>query len=543
MLYRLWFLSLLMFFVLSGFNCGTNPKEQPDDLTVNRKEKKEEASKAGTAFKLANAPAPMFQQSGYEPPPPKFNTEEYSKIDENPFKDAKQNPMSTFSIDVDKASYGNVRRYLNNSELPPEDAVRIEELINYFSYDYPQPKGAHPFSINIEFAECPWNEENRLLHIGIQGKKLDYENLKPCNLVFLVDASGSMSDENKLPLLKKALKMMVENLSIKDRVAIVAYAGAAGLVLPSTPATEKENIIESLERLSAGGSTAGGEGIELAYTVARQNLIADGNNRVILCTDGDFNIGVSSSSELIRMIEEKRKEDIYLTICGFGMGNYKDSRMEEISNAGNGNYFYIDNIREAQKVFVREMRANLFTIAKDVKIQIEFNPALIKAYRLIGYENRLLANEDFNDDTKDAGELGAGHSVTAIYEIVPAGATQSINQADSLKYQTTKLNDAAQSSGEIATLKFRYKPLKSDISQLIEQVVKNSPQKLDKTSENFRFSVSVAGFGMMLRDSPNKKNLNWEQVEKLAKGSLGSDTDGDRNEFIKLVETAKLLSK
>jgi Ca-activated chloride channel family protein len=317
-----------------------------------------------------------------------FNTEEYDHIAENEFKGVKDNPLSTFSIDVDTASYANVRRYITASQLPPRDAVRIEEMINYFDYDYPQPGGEHPFSVTTEISECPWNGDNRLVHIGLQGKSLDYKNLKPCNLVLLVDSSGSMSDSNKLPLLKQSLKMLLKELSAKDRIAIVAYAGSAGLVLPSTPASRAEVIVNALDSLNAGGSTAGGEGIVLAYRVAKQNLIREGNNRVILCTDGDFNVGTSSTGDLVRLIEEKRKDDIYLTICGFGMGNYKDGRMEQISNAGNGNYFYIDSIREAQKVFVKQMRANMFTIAKDVKIQIEFNPAAVKSYRLVGYEKQ-----------------------------------------------------------------------------------------------------------------------------------------------------------
>ena len=339
------------------------------------------------------------------------NTEEYNHISENEFKDASQNPLSTFSIDVDNASYSNVRRYIQSNQLPPKDAVRIEEMINYFDYNYPQPAGEHPFSITAETAKSPWNNENEIVMIGLQGKKLDYDSLNPCNLVFLIDSSGSMSSENKLPLLKKSLKLLLDQLNDRDKIAIVAYAGSAGLIMPSTSAANKDAVLKAFDSLNAGGSTAGGAGLELAYKTASENLIRGGNNRVILCTDGDFNVGVSSSSELIRMLEEYRKQDIYLTICGYGMGNLKDSRMEQMSQAGNGNYFYIDSIKEAEKVFVKEMRANMFTIAKDVKIQVEFNPALVKAYRLIGYENRVLANEDFNDDKKDAGELGAGHRV------------------------------------------------------------------------------------------------------------------------------------
>jgi len=471
---------------------------------------------------------------------PNFNTEEYSRIRENQFKDAMQNPLSTFSIDVDNAAYSNVRRFLKNSQMPPPDAVRIEEMINYFSYDYRQPDGDRPFSFVTEISQAPWNKSNRLIHIGLQGKKLDYENLKPSNLVFLIDVSGSMNDPNKLPLLKKSFKLLVNNLDDRDRIAIVVYAGAAGLVLPSTPASEKRTIIKALNKLESGGSTAGGAGIKLAYKIALENLIEDGNNRVILATDGDFNVGDSSTGGLVRLIEEKRKKNIFLTILGLGMGNYKDSRMEEISNAGNGNYFYIDNIKEAEKVFVKEMRANMFTIAKDVKIQIEFNPKKVKAYRLIGYENRVMANEDFDNDKKDAGELGAGHTVTALYEIIPTGSSQKVNKTGNLKYQDNKLNNKA-SGDEIMTIKFRYKAPKSDTSKLIEIPVNDQNLALSESSNNFRFSAAVAGFGMLLRQSKFKGELTYNQVIKMAKNARGKDTEGYRAEFIDLVKTANLL--
>ena len=474
---------------------------------------------------------------------PNFNTEEYDHVNENEFKDAKQNPLSTFSIDVDTASYANVRRFITASQIPPKDAVRIEEMINYFGYDYPQPKGEHPFSIVTEMSASPWNKENRLIHIGLQGKSLDFDNLKACNLVFLIDSSGSMSDPNKLPLLKKSLALLIGELSSRDRVAIVAYAGSAGLILPSTPAGKKEEILAAMDGLNAGGSTAGGAGLSLAYRVARENLIEGGNNRVILCTDGDFNVGVSSTGDLVRMMEEYRKDDIYLTICGFGMGNYKDGRMEQISRAGNGNYFYIDNIKEARKVFVKDMRANMFTIAKDVKIQIEFNPARVKAYRLVGYETRVMANEDFNNDLKDAGELGAGHTVTALYEIVPAGSRQDVNGADPLKYQKNVVNPDAASSAEIMTVKFRYKRPREDKSRLIVMPLVDRPVELEKTSNNFRFSAAVAGFGMILRESKYIKDLTLKDVLALARGSKGNDADGYRAEFINLVETCALLKK
>lgn len=490
----------------------------------------------------ASQPAPMEMERD-EVGAAGFDTEEYGRIYENEFKDTEQNPLSTFSIDVDNASYSNIRRFINNNRMPPKDAVRIEEMINYFTYDYPQPEGDHPFSIFTEVSTCPWNGEHRLVHIGLQGKNLDYDDLKPCNLVFLVDSSGSMGAANKLPLLKQSLKLLVDRLDDRDKISIVAYAGSAGLVLPATPASDKDRIVRALDQLSAGGSTAGGQGIQLAYNTAEENLIANGNNRVILCTDGDFNVGVSSTGDLVRLIEEKRKKDIYLTICGFGMGNYKDNRMEQISNAGNGNYFYIDNIHEAKKVFVKEMRANLFTIAKDVKIQVEFNPVKVKAYRLVGYENRVMANEDFNDDKKDAGELGAGHTVTALYELIPGGSTETVKRTDKLKYQETTVKSAAAGINEIMTVKLRYKPPKEKKSTLIEQALSDGGVSLEEASGNFRFSAAVAGFGMLLRDSKFKGNLTYEDVIVLGKGSRGSDVEGYRAEFIRLVETCALLTK
>ncbi|MCH7676783.1 VWA domain-containing protein [candidate division KSB1 bacterium] len=470
------------------------------------------------------------------------NTEEYSKINDNVFLSPGTNPLSTFSIDVDAASYANVRRFLNSGQLPYKDAVRIEELVNYFNYDYEDPKGEHPFSVTTEVSQAPWNPDHKLVHIGLQGKKLDYEDMRPSNLVFLVDVSGSMKSPNKLSLLKSAFKLLVKNLDDRDRIAIVAYAGAAGLVLPSTPAKERSTILSALDKLEAGGSTAGGAGIKLAYKVAKENLIEDGNNRVILATDGDFNVGVSSTSELVRTIEEKRNDGIFLTICGFGMGNYKDGRMESISNAGNGNYFYIDNILEANKVFVKEMRATLFTIAKDVKIQIEFNPAKVQAYRLIGYENRMLKSEDFNDDKKDAGELGAGHTVTALYEIIPVGVKSDfIKSVDELKYQKGEVTNQA-SSDELMTVKLRYKKPKEDKSRLLSIVIKDKTVKLAESSDNFKFASAVAEFGMLLRDSEFKSQASYENVIELANTAKGKDTEGYRAEFVQLVKKASLLA-
>ena len=472
---------------------------------------------------------------------PDWNTEEYDRIYENTFLLAQQNPLSTFSIDVDTASYSNVRRFINDNQFPYKDAVRIEEMINYFSYDYPQPEKDHPFSITTEISTCPWNDSHRLIHIGLQGKKLESSQLPASNLVFLLDVSGSMGQPNKLPLLQKAFRLLVNELGSKDRVSIVVYAGAAGLVLPSTPASQKETISSAIDRLNAGGSTAGGAGIKLAYNVAKQNFIPEGNNRIILATDGDFNVGVSSTSELVRMIEDYRKEGIFLTILGFGMGNYKDGRMEQLADKGNGNYFYIDNLMEAKKVFVNDMRGTLFTIAKDVKLQLEFNPAKVKAYRLIGYENRMLKKEDFDDDTKDAGELGAGHTVTALYEIIPYGSTEEIPGADDLRYQDNTISPNAFKSKEILTLKLRYKKLDGKKSRLIEHPLEDKNISLARTSANFKFSAAVASFGMLLRESEFKGNSSYESILELARDGKGKDFFGYRAEFIQLVEKCSLL--
>ncbi len=464
-----------------------------------------------------------------------WNTEEYTYLKENNFHATLNEPLSTFSIDVDNASYSNLRRFLSNNQLPPKDAVRIEEMVNYFEYQYPEPNGPHPFSITTELSSCPWNTKNQLLHIGIQGQNLNYEDLSASNLVFLIDVSGSMQDQNKLPLVKSAIKMLVRNLSDQDRISLVVYAGGAGVVLNSTPADKKESILKAIDDLEAGGSTAGSAGINLAYEIAMANKIEGGNNRVILATDGDFNVGVSSSGDLVRLIEEKRKSGVYLTICGFGMGNYKDSRMEAISNAGNGNYFYIDNIREAEKVFVTQMRANLFTIAKDVKIQVEFNPTKVKAYRLIGYENRVLENSDFDNDMKDAGELGAGHSVTALYELI---TDEGDFTGSSSRYVKNVPSEEALSN-ELITLKLRYKPIGRDDSELIVQHIKDKPVKWEKTSDNFRLSAAVAGFGMILRDSEFRNNLDYDQIVAMIPVNK---PDQERSELLSLVKSAALLT-
>lgn len=472
----------------------------------------------------------------------KNNTESYNYIDENIFLDTIRNPLSTFSIDVDTASYSIVRRFINNGQLPPKDAVRIEELINYFTYDYPQPNTKEPFSINLEVSDCPWNKGNKLIHIGLQGKNADFKDTPPGNLVFLIDTSGSMNEPNKLPLLQSAFKLLVKQLKPVDNISIVTYAGSAGLVLGSTSGAEKEKIIKAIDNLEAGGSTAGGEGIELAYKIANENFLQNGNNRVILATDGDFNVGVSSDGELIRLIEKKRMKNIFLSVLGFGSGNYKDSKMEQLADKGNGNYSYIDNIREAQKVFIKQITGNLVTIAKDVKLQIEFNPSKVKEYRLIGYENRVLRNEDFNNDKKDAGELGAGHTVTALYEIVPANQNIESSKIDSLKYQETKIKDESLKNNEIVTIKFRYKEPKSSISKIIVKTLEDRNTDFNNTSNNFKFSVAVAGFGLLLRESELKGNLKYDDVIELANNSKGEDNEGYREEFINMVKISKDLS-
>ncbi len=479
----------------------------------------------------------------YPPYNIEHNTESYDQIVENEFLDALSNPLSTFSVDVDKASYSNTRRFLNDGYLPPADAVRIEEFINYFNYEYPQPERNVPFSITTEISECPWEKDHRLLHIGLQGKDVPMENILPGNLVFLIDVSGSMNHPDKLPLLKSAFKLLVGQLRDNDRVAIVVYAGASGLVLESTPGNHKDIISSAIENLYPGGSTAGAAGIKLAYEIAKKNYIESGNNRVILATDGDFNVGISSDGELVKLIEEKREEGVFMTVLGFGTGNYKDSKMEKLADKGNGNYAYIDNIMEAKKVLVSELGGTLFTIAKDVKIQLEFNPAKVLAYRLIGYENRILNEEDFNNDKKDAGEIGSGHSVTALYEFIPMSADEKISDVDELKYQRNAIKPDAYESAELLTLKFRYKKPDGDKSKLITVSVIDQKTKLSKTSDNFRFSASVAEFGMLLRDSRYKGDSDFDQTVKLAKGSKGEDSEGYRGEFIRLVELAKELSK
>jgi Ca-activated chloride channel family protein len=475
---------------------------------------------------------------------PQFNTEGYATIHENGYKDVLHQPLSTFSIDVDRASYANVRRFLNMGQLPPKDAVRIEEMINYFNYDYPEPEDEHPFSVNTELSACPWNDDHQLLHVGLKGKEIDREELPASNLIFLIDVSGSMNSPHKLPLLKSSFELLLKQMRSQDRVAIVVYAGAAGLVLESTSGEHKEKILEAINKLSAGGSTAGGAGLKLAYKVAEENFIDEGNNRIILATDGDFNIGPSSNAEMERMIEKEREKGIYMTVLGFGMGNYKDDKMEIIADKGNGNYAYIDNIQEARKFMISEFAGSMYTIAKDVKFQIEFNPQRVKAYRLIGYENRLLNDEDFNDDKKDAGEMGAGHTVTALYEIIPAGSKETVADIDDLKYQKGKSDKKIDPDpdAELMTIKLRYKNPDSFNSILIERPIQGNVKSPSEVSDNYRFSAAVAGFGMLLRNSDYKNGMSVEEVLSLARSAKSDDEEGYRNEFIKLVKTADSLA-
>jgi Ca-activated chloride channel family protein len=474
-----------------------------------------------------------------------FNTEEYDNITENPFLKVTDNPLSTFSIDVDAASYSNVRRFLHSGELPPAGAVRIEEMINYFHYEYPQPTGNDPFSVNTEISDCPWNKDHKLVLVGLQGKKIPVQNLPPSNLVFLIDVSGSMMTENKLPLVKASMILLVDQLRQDDQVAIVVYAGAAGLVLSSTNGSDKTKIKDAIDALEAGGSTAGGAGIKLAYKTARENFVKDGNNRVILCTDGDFNVGASSDDEMERLIEDERKSGVFLTVLGYGMGNYKDSKMQKLADKGNGNHAYIDGLNEAKKVLVNEFGGTLFTIAKDVKLQIEFNPGKVQGYRLIGYENRLLNKEDFNDDKKDAGELGSGHTVTALYEVIPVGIKDTLmKKVDELKYQKTNTAlGTGSANGEIMNIKFRYKQPDGDVSKLIEHPVFDTKLAIAATSDNFRFAAAVAEFGMLLRQSEYKSNSSFGNVITLATNAKGRDAEGYRSEFIELVSNAQSIAK
>ena len=468
------------------------------------------------------------------------NTEEYGYLEENSFLAVGSNPLSTLSADVDRAAYANVRRFIRMGQLPPKGAVRIEEMVNYFTYNYAEPASG-PIAIHADAAPAPWNPSHQIVRVGLQAKRVNTDKLPPANLVFLLDVSGSMMGENRLPLAKQAFRLLVDQLREQDRVAIVVYAGAAGLVLPSTPAYDKTTILAAIDRLQAGGSTAGGAGIQLAYQVAKENFRKDGNNRVILATDGDFNVGVSSTDALIRLVEEKREDGIFLTALGFGMGNIKDNRLEQLADKGNGNYAYIDDLMEAKKVFVSEFGGTLFTVAKDVKIQVEFNPATVQAYRLIGYENRLLAKEDFENDAKDAGEVGAGHTVTALYEIVPTGAQLDVELGSirPLRYQNVVRTAGPSHPNELMTVSVRYKEPTGSKSSLLQASV---PARQSGNTTDLQFASAVAGYGMLLHHSKHVGSFDYDAVLRLAEQTAGNDREGYRADFIEMVKQTKAIA-
>ena len=486
----------------------------------------------------ANATSKMILSS----PPQQRNAETYKEIKENSFVAVAQQPVTTFSADVDRAAYANVRRIIGYGQIPPKDAVRIEEMVNYFDYDYPAPEegSVSPLRVSPELAPAPWNPNHLLLRIGLQAKKIDLAKAPPSNIVFLIDVSGSMDEENKLPLLKSSFKMLLEQLRPDDKIAIVTYANGTKVALPSTSVKDKEKIIKVLDNLYASGGTSGGRGIQLAYEQAQKSFIKNGNNRIILATDGDFNIGINNTTDLEKFIEKQRESGIYMSVLGFGIGNYRDDMAETIADKGNGNYAYIDNITEAKKVLVNELSGTLFAVAKDVKLQLEFNPKYVKEYKLIGYENRMLANEDFTNDKKDAGEIGAGHTVTALYELVPSDG----KVAQSLRYQSQELNEKGKGN-ELGFLKIRYKdPKVKDAKsvEITEPLVFNK-KALKETSADYRFAASVAEFGILLRDNSNKANATYDQVIELAEGAIGKDPEGYRKEFVRLVKSVKMLPK
>ena len=486
----------------------------------------------------ANATSKMILSS----PPQQRNAETYKEIKENSFVAVAQQPVTTFSADVDRAAYANVRRIIGYGQIPPKDAVRIEEMVNYFDYDYPAPEegSTSPLRVSPELAPAPWNPNHLLLRIGLQAKKIDLAKAPPSNIVFLIDVSGSMDEDNKLPLLKSSFKMLLGQLRPDDKIAIVTYANGTKVALPSTSVKDKEKIIKVLDNLYASGGTSGGKGIQLAYEQAQKSFIKNGNNRIILATDGDFNIGINNTTDLEKFIEKQRESGIYMSVLGFGIGNYRDDMAETIADKGNGNYAYIDNITEAKKVLVNELSGTLFAVAKDVKLQLEFNPKYVKEYKLIGYENRMLANEDFTNDKKDAGEIGAGHTVTALYELVPSDG----KVAQSLRYQSQELNEKGKGN-ELGFLKIRYKdPKVKDAKsvEITEPLVFNK-KALKETSADYRFAASVAEFGILLRGNSNKANATYNQVIELAEGAIGKDPEGYRKEFVRLVKSVKMLPK
>lgn len=501
--------------------------------------------KAAPEAELADYAAPAAPGQPQPAQPEAGAGDTYAHIKENTFFEARKDPLSTFALDVDNASYSNVRRFLNEGQLPPRDAVRVEELLNYFRYDYAAPPTTSPDPVRIstELAACPWEPTHQLARIGIQARRIETAKLPPANLVFLVDVSGSMDEADKLPLVQAGLKLLVKQLRPQDRVALVAYAGAAGLVLPPTPGSQPQVILDAIERLRAGGSTAGGAGLRLAYSTAKQSFRQEGNNRVILATDGDFNVGESSDAAMEQLIVDQRESGVFLTVLGCGRGNLRDSRMETLADKGNGNYAYLDNLDEAGRVLVAQFGGTLFTVAQDVKLQIEFNPARVASYRLVGYENRLLAAEDFNNDRKDAGELGAGHTVTALYEIVPVGAARPL--IDGLKYQPAPAAPASMQqflTNDVLTVKLRYKEPQGRSSKLLAQALTGAPAPIAAASADFRFAAAVAQFGMLLRQSEQRGTATWAATEQLADGARGKDADGYRAEFVRLVRLAQGLS-
>ncbi len=495
---------------------------------------------------LSAAPPPPMRSGGWRSAPP-TDREGYAPLDEVGFKRTSDAPLSTFSIDVDRASYANARRFLTNEQLPPRDAVRVEEFVNSFDYGLDGPRGRHPFAVHTETTVAPWAPAHRLVRIGLQGRRIETEDLPPANLVFLIDVSGSMQAPDKLPLLQRAFRLLVREMRPQDRVALVVYAGASGLVLPPTDGTDKAAILDAIDDLRAGGSTGGAEGLRLAYATARQHFDPRATNRVILATDGDFNVGLSSDAEMQRLVEEERQSGVFLSVLGFGTGNLQDSKMETLADHGNGNYAYIDGVREAERVFVREFGGTLFAIAKDVKIQVEFNPAHVAGYRLIGYENRTLADEDFNDDRKDAGELGAGHTVTALYEVVPAGVAVPAADVDDLRFQRPMEPTEAADSDDWLWVKLRYKPATdagtfADASVLLDTGVSGDVVPLERASEATRWAVSVTEAALLLRASEHAPGASYAHALHLARQSRGADPFGDRAEFVRLIETAATLA-
>ncbi len=457
--------------------------------------------------------------------------EGYNSTRENDFKNAVNNPLSTFSIDVDTASYTNIRRYIKDGQRPPQEAVRLEEMVNYFHYNYPKPSGQDPFAMHVEVFKCPWNRNNLLALVGVQGKDIDEESLPPANIVFLLDVSGSMQDDDKLPLLKSAFTMLTGEMRSKDRISIVTYSSNVNVVMEATPGNQKNTIMRALDSLESGGSTAGAAGLDMAYKVAQRNFIQNGNNRIILATDGDFNVGVDTEAGLQKLVEQKRSEGVFLSVMGFGTGNIQDNKMETMADKGNGNYFYIDSITEAYKVMSSEMKGNLYTIAKDVKLQIEFNPAMVSGYRLLGYENRVIKNKDFTNDKKDAGELGAGHTVTALYEIVPANASTEVGQT--LKYQNVKIN----AYDEWMTVHLRFKKPTESVSSQLDAAIASSYYR-SVPSTDAMFATAVVEWGLILKDSKYKGTASYDSVKHLGNMGKGDDEDGFRSEFLQLVDRA-----